>query len=272
MVVQVQLHMRNPELGTYQKYVDAMFFGKHFSDYTDAFLLKWEEVLAYVSHGSAARNQVNPVGDLREREKGDKLRFRDCPDVYLKERLRWPVQLHSTSIMFYVILLLFLWLIHALNLSSTIAYNLEKQIVPWLHIPEASTFSIESISIVPACRMNTSLAKADDLARAFVGWRLTPEPTVSRGLPTLRVRFYYREYSSSIDYTALNFSMDQLGSSTIVNITASSVDIHLLDKQGFLTALVSFPVSCVSTYLKFIWRMTKSIHHRLKYWVPFTMK
>lgn len=121
---------------------------------------------------------------LPDTKRADLLQCQVDPAKNLVKGPRKHVDTFTVSKVFVIIVSLFLEIVLVMSITSIDSSMLVNTIGTLMHLPNTTVYGTESIGIAPACRIYSDLSQEDEMARAFVGLRLTPEPMFVQGLPS----------------------------------------------------------------------------------------
>lgn len=101
-----------------------------------------------------------------------------------------------------------------------------------IRLPQMVTYDIShSTSLVSGC------SDGDDaMARVLWALQLVPVPTSARGLPEISLQFMIADHTRT-----LNVSVEMFWYADLVNSSASSIELQLLENNDFIPFIISFP-------------------------------
>lgn len=237
VTAQVQLHDRDCENGGFGNYAKAILFGAHYENHVQTFCMtqKDYEQLTKCLRPAPISGSAELEHSLMEKQLQEN---HGSPQV-TPPLQRQPVASFFMSKVVVIFLQFFILIVLVTSICTVDTRLLIGGIGYIFQVPETAPNQAKSITILPACRMNISANTDEEMARAFVGVRLSSEPKTARGLPIMNLTFYVGENDSSSQATAL--AVDEVWYATIYNISTSSVYLQMLDKQIFFAVKVSFP-------------------------------
>lgn len=251
MTAQVQLHMKDPKNGTPKSYAFAILSGTYYVSQIGTFCLTWPDIHRYAMYRrdvvqplslSSSTHFVFPSVTTKTTcvESKTALCCVDPAKTLLKGQRQFVVT-RTVSRVVSGFSNLFLYMVLLSSISAIDSTLLMYGVGSLVNLPNTSTYSAESIAIMPSCRSNVGLFNDNEMARALVGLGLYPQPTKVHGLPFLTLKFYYSDNDTITQAEEIDYSIEEIWYAKL-NYEAMNYSIlQLQDNQNFIAAIVSFP-------------------------------